>query len=154
MQDSWVRGTAMRPATTHYSTRWQHFTGYRKISSRSAGIPVTSRCSDTASGQPWWTSSWRHRSLLVSYTRSEYLKTILLYYFKVNCFCQGHNISQTHNVSPMATNVVLVVVVVVPVVISTITFPFRNRSSLNFAYRLLTIFTIFARWRIFNSSPN
>jgi len=53
----------------------------------------------------------------------------------------------------MATNDVLLLVVVL-VVISTKTFLFRNRSSLNLTRRLLMItFTIFAPWRIFNLSP-
>jgi len=33
-------------------------------------------------------------------------------------------------------------------------FPFHNRWSLNFGYRLVTIFTIFAPCRISKSSPN
>ena len=65
-QGFWVRATVTRLATTPHSTRSPHFTGYRKTSGRSAGIPMTSLCWDTASGRPWWTSLWRHPSPQVS----------------------------------------------------------------------------------------
>ena len=59
------------------------------------------------------------------------------------------NVFRPGNGSPNATNVVLLVIRVLE------TFSFRNRSSLNIAYRLVTIFsTKIALCRIFKLSPN
>jgi len=72
-----------------------------------------------------------------------------LYSFKKNFF---HHFIGPENGFPSATNVGLVVVVVV-VVVSPKAFSFRNRSLLNFAYRLVTIFSTIAPCRILKLSP-
>jgi len=59
--------------------------------------------------------------------------------------------------SPMATNVVLVVVVLLlflGIVVSTKAFSFHNRSSSDFAHRLVTTLSTIALCRIFKLSPN
>ena len=54
----------------------------------------------------------------------------------------------------MAMNAVVVVVLVLDVVVSTKAFSFHNRSSSDFAYTLLTVFSRIAPCRIFKLSPN
>jgi len=55
------------------------------------------------------------------------------------------------NESPSATNVIDVVLLIV---VSPKAFSFHNRSSSNFTYALLTMFSRIAPYRIFNLIPN
>ena len=71
--------------------------------------------------------------------------------WSLNCLsalsaCDRHFIFRPGNGSPSATNVVLLVV-------NTKAFSFHNRSSSNFAYRLVTTLSTMAQRRIFKLSP-